>query len=148
MAVPKGDYSLFVDLADPDNWVLKASPDLQVRISILKGQQLAAQGDLSGALTEYQNALKSNSQSSLASYRIGEVYFTQRSFQASVNAYREALREGRPHAGLGESQCIRSHRRALSAGAGRAASGRAAWFAGNCRPAGTIGRVGRFSPEG
>ena len=82
---------------DPDNWVLKASPDLQVRISILKGQQLAAQGDLSGALTEYQNALKSNSQSSLASYRIGEVYFTQRSYQASVNAYREALRgDGEP----------------------------------------------------
>ncbi len=82
---------------DPDNWVLKASPDLQVRISILKGQQLAAQGDLSGALTEYQNALKANSQSSLASYRIAEVYFTQRSFQASVNAYRDALRgDGEP----------------------------------------------------
>jgi aminopeptidase N len=82
---------------DPDDWVLKSSPDLQVRISILKGQQLAAQGDLSGALTEYQNALKVNSQSSLASYRIGEVYFNQRSYQASVNSYREALRgDGEP----------------------------------------------------
>jgi len=82
---------------DPDDWVLKTSPDLQVRIAILKGQQLAAQGDLSGALTEYQNALKVNSQSSLASYRIGEVYFNQRSFQASVNAYRDALRgDGEP----------------------------------------------------
>jgi tetratricopeptide (TPR) repeat protein len=82
---------------DPDDWVLKTSPDLQVRIAILKGQQLAAQGDLSGALTEYQNALKANSQSSLASYRIGEVYFNQRSYQASVNAYRDALRgDGEP----------------------------------------------------
>jgi tetratricopeptide (TPR) repeat protein len=77
---------------DPGDWVLKSSPDLQVRISILKGQQLVAQGDLVGALTEYQKALQANSQSSLASYRIGEVLFTQRNYQAAVNSYRDALR--------------------------------------------------------
>ena len=77
---------------DPDNWVLKSTPDLQVRIAILKGQQLVAQGDLTGALAAYQKALAANPQSSLANYRIGEVLFTQRNFQASVNAYREALR--------------------------------------------------------
>jgi aminopeptidase N len=77
---------------DPDNWLLKATPDLQVRVSILKGQQLVAQGDLAGALTEFQKALESNSQSSLANYRIGEVLFTQRNYQASANAYRDALR--------------------------------------------------------
>jgi tetratricopeptide (TPR) repeat protein len=77
---------------DPQDWVLKSSPDLQVRISILKGQQLVAQGDLVGALTEYQKALTANPQSSLASYRIGEVLFTQRNFQAAVNSYRDALR--------------------------------------------------------
>ncbi len=77
---------------DPGDWVLKSSPDLQVRISILKGQQLVAQGDLVGALAEYQKALVANPQSSLASYRIGELLFTQRNYQASVNAYRDALR--------------------------------------------------------
>jgi hypothetical protein len=77
---------------DPGDWVLKSSPDLQVRIAILKGQQLVAQGDLVGALADYQNALKFNPQSSLASYRIGEVLFTQRNYQASVNAFRDALR--------------------------------------------------------
>jgi hypothetical protein len=82
---------------DPGDWVLKSSPDLQVRIAILKGQQLVAQGDLTGALTEYQKAIEANSQSSLASYRIGEVLFTQRNYQASVNAYRDALRgDGEP----------------------------------------------------
>ncbi|MGA8041591.1 MAG: M1 family aminopeptidase [Terracidiphilus sp.] len=82
---------------DPDSWVLKATPDLQVRIAILKGQQLVAQGDLVGALAQYQKALQANSQSSLASYRIGEVLFTQRNYQASVNAYRDALRgDGEP----------------------------------------------------
>jgi tetratricopeptide (TPR) repeat protein len=82
---------------DPQNWVLKATPDLQVRVAILKGQQLVAQGDLTGALAEYQKALEANSQSSLANYRIGELLFTQRNYQASVNAYRDALRgDGEP----------------------------------------------------
>jgi tetratricopeptide (TPR) repeat protein len=82
---------------DPQGWVLKSTPDLQVRISILKGQQLVAQGDLTGALGEYQKALEANSQSSLASYRIGELLFAQRNYQASVNAYRDALRgDGEP----------------------------------------------------
>jgi len=82
---------------DPQNWVLKSTPDLQVRIAILKGQQLVAQGDLPGALAEYQKALEANSQSSLASYRIGELLFAQHNFQASVNSYRDALRgDGEP----------------------------------------------------
>jgi tetratricopeptide (TPR) repeat protein len=82
---------------DPENWVLKSTPDLQVRIAILKGQQLVAQGDQVGALAEYQKALDANSQSSLANYRIGEVLFSQRNYQASVNAYRDALRgDGEP----------------------------------------------------
>jgi hypothetical protein len=82
---------------DPNDWILKSTPDLQVRISILKGQQLVAQGDLPGGLAEYQKALESNPQSSLASYRIGELLFTQRNYQASVNAYRDAIRgDGEP----------------------------------------------------
>jgi hypothetical protein len=77
---------------DPGDWVLKTSPDLQVRIAILKGQQLVAQGDLVGALAQYQKALDANPQSSLADYRMGEVLYTQRNYQASVNYYRDALR--------------------------------------------------------
>ncbi len=77
---------------DPDDWVLKTTPDLEVRMAILKGQQLVAQGDFVDALTEYQKALKVNPISSLANYRIGEVLFTQRNYQASVNAFRDALR--------------------------------------------------------
>ena len=76
---------------DPNDWVLKSSPDLQVRISILKGQQLVAQNDLLGALAEYKKAVDANPQSSLASYRIGEVLFTECNYQASVNAFRDAL---------------------------------------------------------
>jgi hypothetical protein len=77
---------------DPQNWVLKSTPDLQVRIAILKGQQLVAQGDLTGGLNEYQKALEANPQSSLASYRVAEVLFTQRNYQSAINSYRDALR--------------------------------------------------------
>jgi aminopeptidase N len=77
---------------DPDNWVLKNTPDLQVRVSILRGQQLVAEGDTPGALAEYQKALTANPNSSLANYRIGEVLFNQKNYQAAANAYRDALR--------------------------------------------------------
>jgi tetratricopeptide (TPR) repeat protein len=77
---------------DPDNWVLKNTPEMQVRIAILRGQQLVAEGDTPGALAEYQKALTANPNSSLASYRIGEVLFNQKNYQAAANAYRDALR--------------------------------------------------------
>lgn len=78
-------------IIDPDNWILKSTPDMNVRVDILKGQQLVAQGDMTGALKEYQDALKVNPQSSLASYRIAEVFFDQHNFQAAVNSYRDSL---------------------------------------------------------
>ncbi len=82
---------------DPENWVLKNTPEMQVRVSILRGQQLVAEGDSPGALAEYQKALTSNPNSSLANYRIGEVLFTQKNYQAAANAYRDALRgDGEP----------------------------------------------------
>jgi len=42
---------------DPENWLLKSTPDLSIRVAVLRGQQLVAQGDLIGALAEYQKAL-------------------------------------------------------------------------------------------
>jgi predicted negative regulator of RcsB-dependent stress response len=83
---------------DPENWVLKSTPELQVRTAILKGLRLVAEGDLNGALAEYQKALEINSQSSLANYRMAEALFAQRNYQASANSYRDALRgDGEPH---------------------------------------------------
>jgi hypothetical protein len=76
---------------DPNNWVMKVSPDLRVRIAIRRGQELTMQGSLSEALTEFNKALEVNKNSSLAHYRIAEVFYLQRNYQSAANEYREAL---------------------------------------------------------
>ncbi len=76
---------------DPGNMVLQNSKELQVRTSIMRGQQDTEQGDLTEALKEYQKALDINKNSSLAHYRIAEVFFLQHNYQSAANAYREAL---------------------------------------------------------
>jgi hypothetical protein len=77
---------------DPDNWLLKSTPDLAVRVAVLRGQQDVAQGDLIGAIGEYQKALAANRGSSLANYRLAEIFFMQKNYQSSANSFRDALR--------------------------------------------------------
>ncbi len=78
-------------MLDPDNRVLKNSAEIKLRASIQRGQGLVQQGDLAGALTEFNKALEVNKNSSLAHYRVAEVFFQQRNYQAAANAYRESL---------------------------------------------------------
>jgi tetratricopeptide (TPR) repeat protein len=77
---------------DPDNWLLKSTPDLAVRVAVLRGQQQVAQGDLIAAIAEYQKALDANKSSSLANYRLGEIFFMQKNYQSAANTFRDALR--------------------------------------------------------
>jgi len=82
---------------DPENRVLTNSKDIKLRSSIVRGQGLTQQGDLAGALSEFNKALEVNKNSSLAHYRIAEVFFLQKNYQASANAYRESLNgDGEP----------------------------------------------------
>jgi tetratricopeptide (TPR) repeat protein len=82
---------------DPDHHVLTNSSDIKLRASILRGQALQQQGDLTAALTEFNKALDLNKNSSLAHYRIAEVFFFQRNYQASANAYRSSINgDGEP----------------------------------------------------
>src|SRR3984893_2190107 len=76
---------------DPDHHVLTNSSDVKLRASILRGQAMQQQGDLTGALLEFNKALDLNKNSSLAHYRIADVFFLQRNYQSSANAYREGL---------------------------------------------------------
>jgi hypothetical protein len=77
---------------DPENWLLKSTPDLAVRVAVLRGQQAVAQGDLIGAIAEYQKALDNNRGSSLANYRLAEIFMMQKNYQAAANSFRDCLR--------------------------------------------------------
>jgi aminopeptidase N len=82
---------------DPDHHVLTNSSDVKLRASILRGQAMQQQGDLTGALLEFNKALDLNKNSSLAHYRIAEVFFLQRNYQSSANAYRSSINgDGEP----------------------------------------------------
>jgi tetratricopeptide (TPR) repeat protein len=82
---------------DPDHHVLTNSSDVKQRASILRGQALQQQGDLSAALAEFNKALDLNKNSSLAHYRIAEVFYLQRNYQSAANAYRESINgDGEP----------------------------------------------------
>jgi tetratricopeptide (TPR) repeat protein len=76
---------------DPDHHVLTNSSDVKLRAAILRGQAMQQQGDLSAALAEFNKALDLNKNSSLAHYRIAEIFFLQRNYQSSANAYRESI---------------------------------------------------------
>jgi Peptidase family M1 domain len=82
---------------DPDHRVLTNSSDVKLRSAILRGQAIQQQGDLANALMEFNKALDLNKNSSLAHYRIAEIFYLQRNYQSSANAYREAINgDGEP----------------------------------------------------
>src|SRR5882757_10786752 len=58
---------------------------------------MIAQGDYAEALKQFNKSLEANHSSSLAHYRIAEVFFLQHNYQSAANAYREALNgDGEP----------------------------------------------------
>ncbi len=82
---------------DPDNHLLKNSSEVKLRAGIQRGQAMVQQGDLAGALSEFNKALEISKNSSLAHYRVAEVFFLQHNYQASANAYRDCLNgDGEP----------------------------------------------------
>ena len=76
---------------DPQRMLLRSDDALQVRVHILRGMAKAAANDDVGAIAEYHAALALDATSSLASYRLGEIYFRQRNYQAAEDAFRAAL---------------------------------------------------------
>lgn len=76
---------------DPNNHLLKASPQLRVRSFIARGEEFAEQGKYLEAIEVYQQALGLQKNNSLAHFRMGEAFFFQKNFQASANAFRDAI---------------------------------------------------------
>ncbi len=76
---------------DPNNRVLRYSNQVRVAVAIRRGEQYAELSEFGEALKQYQKALETSRTSSLASYRIAEVYFLQNNYQQAANSFREAL---------------------------------------------------------
>jgi aminopeptidase N len=78
-------------ILDPNNRVLRLSNQMRLAVAIRKGEQFAEISEFSEALKEYQRALEASRSSSLAHYRIAEVFFLQNNYQSAANEFREAL---------------------------------------------------------
>jgi Peptidase family M1 domain len=76
---------------DPNNLILKSTPNLRARAAIARGEELAEVGKYYDAVQQYQRALSIQPNRSLANFRMGEAFFYQKNYQASANAFREAL---------------------------------------------------------
>lgn len=76
---------------DPVGTVLRESPNMRVAVAIRRGEQFAEVGEYGDALKEYQKALDVTKTSSLAHYRVGELFFLQNNFQSAANEFRESL---------------------------------------------------------
>lgn len=78
-------------IVDPDGKVMRLSPNMRVAVAIRRGEQFAEVGAYNEALQEYQKALEVNRISSLAHYRVAEVFFLQGNYQSAANEFREAI---------------------------------------------------------
>jgi aminopeptidase N len=76
---------------DPDNHVLRMSPDIRVAVAIRRGDQFTEIAEFSNALREYSKALETQRNNSLAHYRIANVYFLQNNYQSAATEFRAAL---------------------------------------------------------
>jgi lipopolysaccharide biosynthesis regulator YciM len=76
---------------DPGNKVLRMNPQMRVDVAIRKGEQYVQIAEFAEALKEYQRALDTQKTSSMAHYRVGEVFFLQHNYQSAANEFREAL---------------------------------------------------------
>ncbi len=76
---------------DPNDNVLKSTPDLRVRAMIAEGEALAGRGEFFQAVQQYQKALNIQSQNGLALFRMGEAMFFEKNYQAAANSFRDAL---------------------------------------------------------
>jgi hypothetical protein len=76
---------------DPAGSVLRWSPSMRVAVAIKRGEQFYEIGELGDALKEYQKAIEVNRGSSLAHYRVADVFFSQNNYQSAANEYREAV---------------------------------------------------------
>ncbi len=76
---------------DPNEKVLRFTRAMRVAVAIRRGEQFAEVSEFGDALKEYQKALDANRGSSLAHFRVGQLFFMQNNYQSAANEFRESL---------------------------------------------------------
>jgi len=78
-------------LVDPASRILKFDDKTKYQVEMARADQLVRQQAYLEAIKQYQAVLELNKNSSLAHYRVGEVYFTLRNYNAAMEEFRRAL---------------------------------------------------------
>jgi aminopeptidase N len=76
---------------DPGQNVLRMSGTMRVAVAIRRGEMFADIGEYGEALKEFQKALEVSRYSSLAHYRVADIFFLQNNYQAAANEFRAVL---------------------------------------------------------
>lgn len=76
---------------DPSHVLLRLDPSVQISVAIRRGEQFEEVNDTASAIREFEKALEVNKNSSLAHYRIGELFFKQNNYQQAANEFRSAI---------------------------------------------------------
>jgi aminopeptidase N len=76
---------------DPKEQVLRFDDAMRVAVAIRRGEQFAEVSEFGEALKEYQKAIDVRRNSSLAHYRVAELFFLQNNYQSAANGFREVL---------------------------------------------------------
>jgi aminopeptidase N len=78
-------------LVDPASRILKYDDKIKFRVEMARGDQLVEEQAYLEAIKQYQAVLDVNKNSSLAHYKIGEIFFKLRNYTASMEEFRRAL---------------------------------------------------------
>jgi tetratricopeptide (TPR) repeat protein len=76
---------------DPNLRVLRMSSTMRVAVAIRRGEMFSDIGEYGEALKEFQKAMEVNRNSSLAHYRVADIFFLQSNYQAAANEFRSVL---------------------------------------------------------
>jgi len=76
---------------DPHGKILSDSPRMRVAVHVALGEEYQELKEFLPAIREYEKATQLNPRTSIAHYRLGEVFFEQRNLSTAANSFRDAL---------------------------------------------------------
>jgi aminopeptidase N len=78
-------------IVDPASRILKFDDKIKFKVEMARADQLAAEQAYLEAVKQYTAVLELNKNNSLAHYRLGDIYFKLRNYNAAMEEFRRAL---------------------------------------------------------